>query len=115
MTVPDDAIPTHIWVTAGIRRCSDAAIPAVLVHRGDPHRGTVMLKLNRYPAGCQVLEQRRDLDGVIGWAIRFDAGLVPEGEADDLLQRAIGRDPDLWVIEIEHPDGWHPFEGPVLP
>jgi hypothetical protein len=23
-------------------------------------------------------------------------------------------DPDVWVIEIEHRDGWHPFEGKVF-
>lgn len=115
MTLPDDAIPTHIWVSAGLRRCNDIAIPAVLVRRGDPHRGTVMLKLNQHQAGCQVLEQRRDLDGIMGWAVSFAGGLVLESEADQLLERAINRDPDLWVVEIEHPDGWHPFEGKVLP
>ena len=114
MTLPDDRIPTEIWVTAGIRRCSNDAVPATLVRRGDPHRGTVMLKLNRHATGCQVLTQRRDLDGNLGWALAFADGPVDEAEADALLSRTAERDPDVWIVEIEHPDGWHPFEGKIV-
>ncbi len=35
-------------------------------------------------------------------------------EADAYVARAVDRDPDLWVIEIEHREGWHPFDGRVL-
>ena len=41
----------------------------------------------------------------------FREGLVSSERAEDYIERAIQRDPDVWVVEIEHPEGWHPFEG----
>jgi hypothetical protein len=39
---------------------------------------------------------------------------MEEEEADAYIERAVKRDPDLWVIEIETRSGEHPFEGRVL-
>jgi hypothetical protein len=54
------------------------------------------------------------MDGVLGWMAAFSGKLVAETEADAYISRAMARDPDLWVVEIESPDGWHPFEGRLL-
>ena len=48
------------------------------------------------------------------WMAAFSGELVAETEADAYISRAMARDPDLWVVEIESPDGWHPFEGRLL-
>lgn len=97
-----------------LRRCSAAATPAVLVRRGEPERGTVLLKLNQIEAGCRILTQARDLDGNLGWLAALGGRLVPETEADAYIGRAVDRDPDLWVIEIEDRKGGNPFDGKLI-
>ena len=99
---------------AHLRRCSIDAMPAALLRRGEPERGTVLLKLNQIEAGCRILTQARDLDGRLGWLAALGGKLVAEAEADAYIARAVERDPDLWVIEIENPDGRNPFDGKLI-
>lgn len=57
-----------------------------------------------------ILTQGRDLDGNLTWFPALDGALVEEAEADAYLERTASRDPDVWIVEIEHRDGWHPFQ-----
>ena len=109
-----DRLRTDFWLSVHIQRCSAEGVPATIAHRGEPNSGIVVLKLNLLDKGCRVLTQSRDLDGNMGWMPALDGALVEEQAADAYIERAIGRDPDLWVVEIEHRDGWHPFEGKIL-
>ena len=45
---------TGLWVSAQVRLCDRAFIPATVVRRGDPDAGTVLVKLNRFEAGVTV-------------------------------------------------------------
>jgi hypothetical protein len=107
----DDRLPTEVWVMAHIRQCLAEGTTATVVHKGDAKGGTLMLKLNLLDRRFRVLSQARGLDGALGWLAAFKGEMVPETEADEHIARAISRDPDLWVVEIEHRDGRHPFEG----
>jgi len=110
----DDRLPTELWVSAHLRRCSATGTPAVLVRRGEAERGSVLLKLNQLAAGCRILTQARDLAGELGWLAALGGQLVAEAEADAYIARAVDRDPDLWVIEIEDRQGRHPFDGKLI-
>ena len=112
--MPDDRLPTDLWVMAHIRRCIADGIPATVARKGEGRSGMLLLKVNQLDNGCRVLSQARDLDGVLGWMAAFDGKLVPEPEADDYIARAVSRDPDIWVVEIEDREGRHPFEGKVF-
>ncbi len=107
----DDRLPTETWVSAHLRLADSRGVPAHVVNKGAATGGTVMVKVYQRGMPTRVMTQVRDLDGRLAWMTR---DYVTEGEADEALRRSIGRDPDLWVIEIESPDGWQPFEGPVL-
>ena len=106
----DDRIPTHVWVSAKLRLCSAAGIPATVIHSGERMGGTVMVKIYMAGTGCRLVSQTRDLDGRMGWYRPHKDDIVPEPEASALIERAIGRDPDLWVVEVETRDGRNPFE-----
>ena len=103
-------LPTDLWVSAGLRRASDENVPIAVVRRGERQSGTVILKLNQLDRGCRILTQTRDLDGRLTWFPALDGAAIPEAEADAYVERTVARDPDVWVIEIEHREGWHPFD-----
>ncbi|MFP5517410.1 MAG: DUF1491 family protein, partial [Alphaproteobacteria bacterium] len=45
-TEMDDRLPTHLWVSAHIRAADAQGVAMTVVRKGDPSRGTVILKLN---------------------------------------------------------------------
>ena len=106
----DDRLPTDVWVMAQVRQCSVDGIPAYVLHSGEPRGGAVLLKINRFEKGCRVLSQMRDMDGKLTWYATHDEEFVSEADADGYVARAVGRDPDLWVVEVETRNGRHPFE-----
>jgi hypothetical protein len=110
----DDRLPTETWLQAHMRRLSIDGIAAVVVHRGEAMGGSVLLKLNQRDLGCRVLTQARGADGALGWLAAFEGKAVDEAAADAYIARAISRDPDLWVVEIDDRAGRHPFEGKLL-
>ncbi|NIA67148.1 DUF1491 family protein [Pelagibius litoralis] len=111
---PDGRLPSELWIKAHIKRCIVDGIPATVVHRGEKNSGTLILKINQLEAGCKVLSQARNLDGDLAWMPALGGGLVEESAADAYIDRAVTRDPDVWVVEIEDREGRHPFEGKVL-
>ena len=106
----DDRLPTALWVEVHLRRLGNQGIPYYVLNTGAYAAGTVLLKLNGLENGCALLIQQRDIDGNLGWADALNEETVDEKRADEYIQRAITRDPDLWVIEIEDRARQNPFE-----
>lgn len=107
-------MPTALWVDAHLRRLTLNAVPYYIVNRGNHASGTVMLKLFAPGQGAKLLQQQRNLDGDMGWMALFHGETVEEGKADDYIRRAVSRDPDVWVIEIESRHFANPFEGKIF-
>jgi len=107
----NDRLDTHHWVGAYLRRCTVASIPAFVRHKGDASRGSVVLKIADLPAQtCRVLVEITDMDGQTAWMVA-GSDATTDAEAEAYIERALKRDPDIWVIEIEDRIDRHPLDG----
>ncbi len=110
----DDRLPTDLWVAAHVRQCDSNGIPVYVARRGAPSTGTVIVKVLVVGQGARLLSQSRDENGEMGWMDVFDGLSADETKVDQYIQRAVQRDPDLWVIEVEDKQGKNPFEGKIF-
>jgi hypothetical protein len=106
-------ISTDVWTGALIRRAQLDGAFATVVRKGDPVAGAVLVK---------VMNQSDKTFTLYASAIRGEGETVwmqptagEEIELDAYIARARGRDPDLWVIEIEDRQGRHFLTEPVEP
>lgn len=107
-------LPVHLWIDAQLKPLNDRGVFYYIQQRGEKNSGIILLKLNGLQGQCKLLVQQRDLDGDLGWMNALQKEQVEEADADAYIRRAIGRDPDLWVIEVEDAEMQNPFEGKVI-
>jgi hypothetical protein len=99
-------LSSDIWVGALIRRAEQAGAFAMVLRKGDPRAGAVLVKtVNRRDGTAQLYSEAVRGDGERVWMQPVPGRA--EAELDEYLQRAIRRDPDVWVVEIEDAEGRH--------
>lgn len=96
-------LASGVWVSAYLTRLRLADIPAYVTAKGDPQAGAVVVKVALLDGFARAYERRSDLmTGARAWILLAEG---PEAEVDALVTRTRGRDPDLWVIELEDRQG----------
>ncbi len=111
----DDRIPAEMWVAAQLRSCHARGMPAYLARKGAAMGGVVLVKVTDAALRqSRIFTQSRDFEGNSGWLPAFEGECVDEREADAYIGRAIARDPDLWVLEVENRESAMPFEGKIF-
>lgn len=109
--MPDDRLPTALYVDAHLATLTQRGCFYYFLQKGNHGSGLVMLKLNGLKGLVKLITQERDFDtDEMGWINALDKEILEEPAADAYIQRAIQRDPDLWVIEIEDTDMQNPFD-----
>ena len=94
--------PTHLWVEAKIKALNAQNIPAYVIHRGEKMDGVVFVKIFNCQGQCALKTRQRNLEGELEWVDVFNEDIINEQKADEYITRAKDRDPDLWMIEVEH-------------
>lgn len=107
-------LKTEIWVKAHMRRCRVDGLDAYLRHRGHAEAGGILLKIARFAEGCELLEPTTGMNGARAWMRTSGPAPVDDARAEETIARRLARDPDLWVVEIEDPEGRHSLDEPVV-
>jgi hypothetical protein len=105
-------VKSHIWVSAYLRRVNSAFVHAALVRRGDADAGAIYIKVAAHDGTAQVfaplsaeLAEMTPSDTLIveegrAWQPVYNSS-AGEAEADAYLAKQAGRDPDIWILEVE--------------
>ena len=104
-------IDTDLWVYALIRRAQQGGAFAVIERKGDARGGAVLVKqLNRRAGTVRLFAEATRIDGDSVW-MQPVAGDEPA--IDAYIARQARIDPDIWVVEIDDPEGRHFLVEPV--
>lgn len=107
-------LKSGIWTAAYVRRCYVEGAFAAVVKHGAEEAGAIFIKLNRLdgsgvlygPAPQAVFDAAQPTDRIFT-VVLGRQGPVPEADIDARLQREIGFDPDIWIVEVEDKAGRH--------
>ena len=56
----------------------------------------------------------RSMSGDIAWTSAGAAPRMTEADTSAYLERQKNIDPDIWIIEIEDPEGRYELDGPLI-
>ncbi len=108
-------LKAEIWVKAHLRTCNFMNIPAFVVRRGDNTAGVVLIKVNKLNGSCMVFTPTTDFNtGKRQWLQGTGADWVSEETADSYIEKQLKFDSDLWVLEIEDPEGRHMLQEKIV-
>ncbi len=108
-------VKAALWVSAALRLAFNDGRGGAVLRRGDADAGGILVVL-RGAAGLCVLSQVSGGgdDGTLAWMRATGDVPVAQEVADAYVDRQVGRDPDVWVVEFDAPDYQPPFEGRVV-
>lgn len=105
-------LSSDIWVAALIRRAEQGGAFAMVARKGDARAGAVLVKVvNRRSGVTRLFAEALRGDGERVWMQPQDS--TEEPQLDGYVERAVRRDPDLWVVEIEDTEGRNFLTEPV--
>lgn len=109
----DEDLPlqTQLLVGAAMRRCMGDGHFATLLRRGAAERGGILVQRRDRAGALALIGQTRDRLGRPAWLAR---PMADEMALADATERALNRDDDLWLVEIEAPADYWPFEGAFI-
>jgi len=107
-------VKSDLWVAAQVRLCDRLTIPAVVVRKGDPDSGAILVRVEDANRKIVVWTQVTTAEGERGWMRGTGPDPVSAEEAESYVKRAIDRDYDIWILDIEDRQGRYSLDGAHL-
>lgn len=97
-------LATSVHVTALLRTVQQQGDFAVVLNKGDPTSGTILIVMLRRGNNPLIYQRFYNTEGSMKWEMLFSE--TPPGEFDtgDYLKKRLRQDPDLWIIELDTAD-----------
>jgi hypothetical protein len=111
--VPTSRVKAGVWVSMALRMGNAGGRYGVVVRKGDPDAGGILVVL-RHDKEVSVLSQLRSAEGELAWMRGTGPGPVDDDTANAYIARQVKFDPDIWVLEFEAPDLLPPFEAKLV-
>ena len=89
-------------VSALIRRVEELGGNGAVLAKGDATAGAILIQLAERGVPGDLLERRLDQEGAYRWS---PTGPGDAEQRSDYIARRRRGDPDLWVVELDVPDG----------
>jgi hypothetical protein len=106
-------VKAGLWVSMALRMGERDGRFGVVLRKGDPDAGGVLVVLHG-PEGMCVLSRVGGAGGDVTWMRGTGALPVDQAAVDAYVARQVKFDPDLWVLEFETRDLLPPFEAKIV-
>ena len=94
-------LPTHILVSALLKRVNDAGGMGMVRARGDDESGAILLILSDHLGVSRLMEPAIGPDGKAIFVATGPAEAHDSARCDAYWRRRRAHDPDLWVVELD--------------
>lgn len=97
-------LPTSLEVAAILRRAQASGDFAIVIRKGDPDRGALLLAIAQRGQHIAFLERILTLDGDYAWQRSGPPESSSSTEIGDFLEKRARFDEDFWAIELDVAD-----------
>ena len=98
-------LPAGLEVSGLIRQVQAAGGFVAVVAKGEPEAGTLVVVLTANGSPARAYERMPQAGGDRGWALARAESDGEPGEFADWLARRRAQDRDLWIVELDIPQG----------
>ena len=98
-------LPARLEVSALIRQVEAAGGFAMVLARGEADAGSILVVLTEKGENSRVFERMPSRDGGRVWTLAKAESTADPDELTSWIARRRSQDPDLWVVELDVPDG----------
>ncbi len=103
-------LPLSLWLDARLRTLNERGQAYYVLHKGAYDGAAVLLKINLLNGTSKLLTLMRVDGNQLVWSPVLRDEIMDDPPISAYITRAMQRDPDVWVVEIEDRRGCNPFE-----